>query len=217
MVAALRMRLWPGTFDRKSLPWRSRVERFLFRSLVDEQASGPMPPARIRSPQNFWPSASFSVRCRLPDARAIRRNVKSARCCTKARHLPPGLPYAPVDTPNQFDMPNQKSGGRIWRCWRRSPPPIASSNDPTSRPSTPMNGPGWRSSTNDSATWTRRKPRAIASLCCRRPAHAKSSRSGNESRPVNSRPAPQAKYSQGHLPAARLFAHDSGAHFGNFV
>src|SRR4029453_10509858 len=31
----------------------------------------------------------------------------------------------------------------------------------------------------------RRKPRAIASLCCRRPANAKSSRFGNESRPVS--------------------------------
>ena len=34
-------------------------------------------------------------------------------------------------------MSNQKSGGRTWRCSRRSLPPIASSNDPISRPSIP--------------------------------------------------------------------------------
>jgi hypothetical protein len=48
MVAAMRkvfMRLWPDTFDRKSLAWRSQVERFLFRTVANKLASGRMPPA----------------------------------------------------------------------------------------------------------------------------------------------------------------------------
>jgi hypothetical protein len=48
MVAAMRkifMRLWPGTFDRKSLAWRSQVERFVFRNLANTPASSRMPPA----------------------------------------------------------------------------------------------------------------------------------------------------------------------------
>jgi hypothetical protein len=48
MVAAMRkifMRLWPGTFDRKSLAWRSQVERFVFRIVAKKLASGRMPPA----------------------------------------------------------------------------------------------------------------------------------------------------------------------------
>jgi hypothetical protein len=111
------LRLWPGTFDRKSLPWRSRVERFVFRSLCDEQASGRMPPARNRFAPKLLTvcvilcSVSFAG-CR----RAIRRNVKSGPVLHEGKASPAGLPYAPVDTPNQFDMPNQKSGCRTWRC-----------------------------------------------------------------------------------------------------
>jgi hypothetical protein len=48
MVAALReIFIGPSArhVDRKSLPWRSLVERFVFRIVANKQASGGMPPA----------------------------------------------------------------------------------------------------------------------------------------------------------------------------
>jgi hypothetical protein len=48
MVAALReifIRPSARHVDRKSLPWRSLLERFVFTILANKQASGRMPPA----------------------------------------------------------------------------------------------------------------------------------------------------------------------------
>ena len=145
MVAALRkIFMWSilrqSAFNRKSLAWRPLAQRYVFGILRrSRQAAAFRRREIVRSKTSDRLRHFFAMSIAGCARNPAQREVSPA--LHEGKVSPIRAPVRPVDTPNHIDMPNQKSGGRTWRCCHRSRPPIASSNDPTSRPWIRTNGP----------------------------------------------------------------------------